>query len=69
MFKEYHQLNNLNILGRIDPKSLTAEQKRKALRSINLIKIKRDGKVKGRTCADGSSQGKYVPREEASLLH
>ena len=36
------------------------------MRAINLIKVKRDGKVKGRTCDDGSSQRKYVPREEAS---
>jgi len=40
--------------------------KRRALRAINLIKEKRCGKIKGRTCADGSSQRKYVPREEAS---
>jgi len=33
---------------------------------VNLIKIKRCGKVKGRTCADGNVQRNYVPREEAS---
>ena len=66
MFKEYKQLNDLTVLGRIDPKTLTAEQKRRALRAVNLIKLKRCGKVKGRTCADGSVQRKYVPREEAS---
>ena len=66
MFKEYKQLDDLEVLGRIDPDSLTQDQKRKALRAVNLIKIKRCGKVKGRTCADGSVQRNYVPREEAS---
>ena len=66
MFKEYKQLDDLDMLGILDPDLLTPEQKRNALRAINLIKVKCDGKVKGRTCADGSSQRKYVPREEAS---
>ena len=54
------------MVGRTDPDQLTPEMKRKALRVINVIKKKRCGKIKGRTCADGSSQRKYVPREEAS---
>jgi hypothetical protein len=66
MFKEYKQLDDLEVLGRLNPDSLTHDQKRHALRAVNLIKIKRDGKVKGRTCADGSTQRKYVPRDEAS---
>ena len=66
MFKEYKQLDDLNVLGRLNPDSLTDAQKRNALRAVNLIKIKRDGKCKGRTCADGSSQRNYVPRDEAS---
>ena len=66
MFKEYKQLDDLEVLGRINPDNLTLEQKRKALRAVNLIKIKRCGKVKGRTCANGSVQREYVPREEAS---
>ena len=33
---------------------------------VNLIKLKRCGKMKGRTCADGSTEHNYVPREEAS---
>jgi hypothetical protein len=66
MFKEYKQLDDLEVLGRLTPENLTHEQKRNALRAVNLIKIKRDGKIKGRTCADGSTQRKYVPRDEAS---
>ena len=66
ILKEYKQLNDMCVLGRIDYDSLTEEQKRLALNAVNLIKEKRNGKVKGRTCANGSSQRTYVPREEAS---
>jgi len=65
MLKEYKQLDDLEVLGILDPNSLTREQKWRKLRTIDLIKLKRCGKVKGRTCADGSIQRKYVPREEA----
>ena len=54
------------MIGRLDPDSLTKQQKRDALRVVNLIKEKRCGKIKGRTCADGRPQRKYVPREESA---
>ena len=40
MFKEYNQLQDMKVLGRINPDALSQEQKRKALRAINLIKEK-----------------------------
>ena len=52
MFKEYKQLDDLDVLGRLNPDSLTCDQKHKALQAVNLIKIKRCGKIKGRTCVD-----------------
>ena len=66
MFKEYNQLNDMKLFGKINPDTLTKEQKYKALRAINLIKEKRCGRIKGRTCADGRPQIAYVPREEAT---
>jgi len=66
MFKEYKQLEAFKVLGRIHPDSLSHDQKRRALRAVNLIKLKRCGKMKGCTCADGSTERNYVPREEAS---
>ena len=66
IFKEYKQLNDMCVLGRIYHDSLTEEQKRLALDAVNLIKEKRDGHIKGRTCANGSTQRSYIPREEAS---
>ena len=61
LIKEYKQLNDLAVLEVVDYDSLTGEQKSKALRAINLIKEKRDGKIKGRCCSDGSGERKYVP--------
>ena len=46
--------------------SLTPKQRHLALRAITLIKEKRDGKVKGRTVADGSTQRDYIPPEQAT---
>ena len=66
LIKEYTQLRDMEVIGRLDPMTLTKQQKRDALRVVNLIKEKRCGKIKGRTCADGRPQRKYVPREESS---
>ena len=39
---------------------LTKEERSKALEAVNLIKEKRNGIIKGRTCANGSKQKKYL---------
>ncbi|GFH61250.1 hypothetical protein CTEN210_17726 [Chaetoceros tenuissimus] len=66
MFKEYKQIDTLKVVGRFDKRKLTRELKRKALRAVNLIKKKRCGTIKGRTCTNGAPHRKFVPREEAS---
>ena len=48
------------VIGPIDPYSLTWEEKRKALDAVNLIKEKRNGKIKGRTCSNGAKQRRFV---------
>ena len=40
--------------------SLSSDDKKKALEAVNLIKEKRNGKIKGRTCANGAKQRIYV---------
>ena len=45
MFKEYKQLDDLKVLGILDPDLLTLEQKKNSLRATNLIKLERDDKV------------------------
>jgi hypothetical protein len=49
LMSEFAQLEALDVYESIDATSLNIEQKRGALRAINLIKEKRDGRLKGRT--------------------
>ena len=53
MYKKYTQLEDMKLMGTLNPDSHTRSQKKIALRAINLIKEKRGRKLKGRTCADG----------------
>ena len=58
MLKEYAQMGDgdKHVFIPMISRTLTREQKQKALRLISLIKKKRCGKVKGRIVADGSKQ-------------
>ena len=60
-------MEDMEILSSIYPDYHTAEQKRKALRVVNLIKLKRRGKLKGSMCANGEPQRKFVMREESKF--
>eukprot|EP00957_Ditylum_brightwellii_P088832 6764817-Ditylum_brightwellii.AAC.1 len=44
----------------IDADILTADNKKKALDVVNLFKEKRDGQIKGQTCANGSKHRQYL---------
>ena len=51
----------------IDPKLLTPEKCKLALEAYHLIKEKIDGKIKERTCANGSRQRQFLKdREEVA---
>ena len=70
MFKEYKQLNEGAVPGKpvlapIDPDTLSREEKRQSLEAVNLIKEKRCGKIKGRTCANGSRQREFLKEDES----
>lgn len=59
LMAEFTQLEDLNACEEpLNPMKLSRQQRRAALRAINLIKEKRDGSLKGRTrtCADGRPQ-------------
>ena len=43
---------------------MTEDEKLKTLEAVNLIKEKRDGTIKGRSCANGSKQRKYLKEGE-----
>eukprot|EP00957_Ditylum_brightwellii_P088007 6703136-Ditylum_brightwellii.AAC.1 len=53
------------VIAPVDPKTLTREDIKQSLEAANLIKEKRDGKIKGRTCANGSEQWKYLKEDES----
>ena len=62
--KEFEQFRSMDVLEPLDAFKLTEEQKAESLRALSVIKEKRNGLLKGRTVADGSSQkGKY-PKEQ-----
>ena len=62
---EYGPMPGKKVVEAVDPDSLSKEEKYRALNAINLIKEKRDGTIKGRTCADGSKQHRYLREDES----
>jgi hypothetical protein len=66
LLQEFGQLEDQNVYKPIDLKTLTQEQRKGALRVINLIAEKRDGKIKGRTVADGSPQRTLYEKHETA---
>ena len=57
-------MKDMKVISGINTNSLTVEQKRKAPREVNLIKLKCSGKLKVGMCANGASHRKFVTREE-----
>ena len=57
----------MEVMSSIDLDSLTSEQRQKALRAVNIIKLNRRGKLKGMMYADGAPHFKFLPREEVKL--
>jgi hypothetical protein len=66
MLKEFCQLDDKSVFTAVDATKLSSTQKFAALRAINLIKEKRDGVLKGRSCADGSSQRSLYTKEQSA---
>ena len=63
---EFAQLEDLLVYEPIDPKTLTMKQKQAELRALNLIKEKQDGRLKGRTVADGRPQRLLYEKSETT---
>jgi hypothetical protein len=66
LLQEFCQLDNKNVFEPLHANELTTDQKQAALRAINLIKEKRSGKLKGRTCADGRPQRALYTKDETT---
>jgi len=45
---------------------MTYDERKKALRYLKFLKEKRDGTIKARRCADGSSQHEYTTKADTS---
>ena len=66
LLKEFCQLDDKSVFAAVDANGLSLAQKAAALRAINLIKEKRDGELKGRSCADGSAQRALYTKEQSA---
>ena len=52
------------VIEPVDMSTVTANEVKQALEAVNLIKRKRCGKVKFRSCANGSQQWKYLKEDD-----
>ena len=63
---EFSQLNDKGVFRPRKINELNTRQRSEALNLITMVKEKRDGKIKGRACADGRKQRRYINRDEVS---
>ena len=49
------------------PNDLTKDEKQKVMESLIFLLEKRDGTIKGRVCANGSTQRSHIPGEKLSI--
>ena len=63
---EMKQLHDRSCFRPIKVNDLTDKQRRAAMNSLIFLTEKRDGRIKGRTCADGSKQRTWMSKEDAS---
>ena len=66
MLSQFSQLNDKGIFKPCKVDELSRSQKADASNLITMVKEKRDGKIKGRACADGRKQRRYINRDDVS---
>ncbi len=64
--KEFQQLHDQNCWKPRDPSTLSREEKRNALSTVVFMKQKRDGRIKTRSCVNGSPQRNYIKKEDVT---
>ena len=64
--KECRQLIEKDIFTPVQASTITPEERKQSLRTVNLIKEKRDGTIKGRTCPDGRKQRHLYDRSNTA---
>ncbi len=70
MIKEFKQIHEWPMPGKpvvrpVDLRTLSLEQKKQVLEAVTLIKEKRSGMLKGRTCANGKKQRLFLKENES----
>ena len=63
---EMNQLHKRDCFVPVLVSSLTPQERRKALEALIFLTEKRDGKIKGRACANGSKQREWMSKEESA---
>lgn len=63
---EMQQLHDRTVMHPVPAATLTNDNRADALQYLMFLKEKRDGTLKGRGCADGRKQRKYIRKDEAS---
>jgi len=63
---EMKQLHDRKCFKPIDINTISTEARKKAMRSHMLLTEKRDGRIKGRAVADGSTQRTWITKDEAA---
>ena len=64
--KEFKQLVDKDVFTPVHASTITQQERQQSLRAVNLIKEKRDGTIKGRTCADGRKQRHLYDRSDTA---
>lgn len=64
--KEMQELYDRGVMKAKNPKELTEQQKKNSLAYYIFLKRKRDGKIKGRGCADGRKQRAWTDKIDYS---
>ena len=64
--KEMGQLHDRECWKPVLPRTLTAIERKRAMETIFFITQKSDDELKGRTCADGSTQREWMSRDQVS---
>ena len=63
---EMKQLDDREVYTPIKVEQLTQKERAQAMESLLFVVEKRDGRIKARFCANGSTQREYVNRDEAA---
>ena len=66
LYNEFLQLHDMEVFLPVYHNKLSKQQLKDALRAISVIKEKRDGTLKGRTCADGRKQKGWYEKSDTT---